>query len=90
MNDLEFIQKQMPFASLELNRRQTSQRMGNRISSLITRQGKNLLCGGTDNISVYKKTYILNKNKVTYGCDVVFNQSTFDWHVYEHRDAEHK
>ena len=55
MNDLEFIQKQMPFASLELNRQQTSQRMGNRISSLITSQGENLLCRRTDNISMYNK-----------------------------------
>lgn len=41
MNDLELIQKQMSFASLEVNRqRKTSQRMGGRISSLITSQGK--------------------------------------------------
>lgn len=56
MNDLEFIQKQMSFVSLEVNRQQkTSQRMGGRISSLITSQGKNLLCRGMDNTSLYNK-----------------------------------
>lgn len=64
--------------------------MGGTISSLITSQGENLLCRGMDNTSLDNKHTFLNKNKVTYGCDVVFDQSTSDWHVYEYRDVECK
>lgn len=37
-----------------------------------------------------QQTYLLNKNKVTYGGDAVFTQSISDWRVYERREVECK
>lgn len=66
MNDLDFIQKQMYFATRELkgHQQQTSQWMGSQTSCLITSQGKELLYRITDNTSLHKKHTLSTKPRL--------------------------